>query len=127
MSINKTPDEQAPPPVDSRRLLGLARGHLGPLMLATLMMLIGGAIGLVTPLVAGKVVDAAIIESDPALLNRIVLGLFGLFAALGLVAFFEHWLIRRTGARLLLELRALLFDHLLTLSPQFYSERPTGE
>jgi ABC-type multidrug transport system fused ATPase/permease subunit len=96
-------------------------------MLATLMMLIGGAIGLATPQVAGRVVDAAIIESDPALLNRIVLGLFGLFAALGLVAFLEHWLIRRTGARLLLELRTRLFDHLLTLSPEFYSERPTGE
>jgi subfamily B ATP-binding cassette protein MsbA len=108
-------------------MLGLARGHVGALMLATLMMLIGGAIGLATPQVAGRVVDAALVESDPAMLNRIVLGLFGLFAALGLVAFFEHWLIRRTGALLLLQLRARLFDHLLTLSPGFYSERPTGE
>ena len=34
----------------------------------------------------------------------------------GILAFFEHWLIRRTGARLLFDLRTLLFEHLLTLS-----------
>jgi subfamily B ATP-binding cassette protein MsbA len=91
------------------------------------MLLIGGAISLATPRVAGRVVDAALVDADPALLNRIVLALLALFAALGTVAFFEHWLIRRTGARLLFDLRSRLFDHLLTLSPGFYAERTTGE
>jgi subfamily B ATP-binding cassette protein MsbA len=116
-----------PPPVQIRRLFGLARPHLPGLLLATLMMLVGGAIGLATPQVAGKVVDAALVDGDAEQLNRIVLALLGLFAALGIVAFFEHWLIRRTGARLLFDLRTLLFEHLLTLSPAFYSTRPTGE
>jgi subfamily B ATP-binding cassette protein MsbA len=117
----------APPSVDARRLFGLARGHLTGLLIATLMMLVGGAIGLATPQVAGKVVDAALVDGDATQLNQIVVALLMLFAALGIVAFFEHWLIRRTGARLLLELRTRLFDHLLTLSPGFYSTRPTGE
>lgn len=90
-------------------------------------MLVGGAIGLATPQVAGRVVDAALVESDADRLNRIVLGLVALFAAMGVASFFEHWLIRRTGARLLKDLRTRLFDHLLTLSPGFYNERPTGE
>ncbi|RKZ14781.1 ABC transporter ATP-binding protein [bacterium] len=123
-----SPDQRgAPPAADARRLFGLARGYLGGLLLATLMMLIGGAIGLATPLVAGRVVDAALVDSDSGALNRIVLGLLGLFAALGIVAFLEHWLIRRTGARLLLDLRTRVFDHLLTLSPVYFNERPTGE
>jgi subfamily B ATP-binding cassette protein MsbA len=116
-----------PPSVDARRLFGLARGHLTGLLTATVMMLVGGAIGLATPQVAGKVVDAALVDGDATQLNRIVVTLLILFAALGIVSFFEHWLIRRTGARLLLELRTRLFDHLLTLSPGFYSTRPTGE
>ena len=122
-----TPHERdSAPPVNVRRLFGLARGHVSGLLLATLMMLVGSAIGLATPQVAGRVVDAALVDGDPARLNAIVLALISLFAALGAAAFLEHWLIRRTGARLLLELRARLFDHLLTLSPGFYSSRPTG-
>lgn len=117
----------APPSVDARRLFGLARGHMRGLVLATAMMLIAGAIGLATPQVAGRVVDAALVDGDAHRLNRIVVALLVLFAALGVVAFFEHWLIRRTGARLLLDLRTRLFDHLLTLSPGFYATRPTGE
>lgn len=115
------------PRVEARRVLGLARGHVRGLLLATLMMLIGGGIALATPQVAGKVVDAALVQADPSRLNRIVLALLGLFAALGVVAFFEHWLLRRVGARLLRDLRMRLFDHLLFLSPGFFAARPTGE
>ena len=42
---------------------------------------------------------------------------FALFAALGVVAFFEHWLIRRTGARLLLEVGHRLRSHHRHLRP----------
>ena len=128
MSDPATPEAQdTEAVVDPRRLLGLARPHLPALLLATLLMLVGSAIGLLTPTVAGRVVDAALLHGEVDRLNRIVLGLIGLFAALGLVAYLEHVLLRRTGARLLLDLRRRLFDHLVELSPGFYETRPVGE
>jgi len=119
-------DELAPP-ADLRRILGLARPYLGQLIAATSLMLMGTAIGLVVPKVAGGVVDAALVNGNLDRLNRIVLSLITLFAAMGITAYVEHYVLRTTGARMLVGLRHRLFSHLSTLSPEFYENRPTGE
>ncbi len=119
--------QAAPAPVPARRLFGLARPYLRPLLAATLLMVAGSAIGLLAPAVAGRVVDAALVDADPARLNRVVLTLLVLFAILGGIAYLEHVLLRQTGARLLLDLRQRLFDHLMSLSPEFYEIRSSGE
>jgi ABC-type multidrug transport system fused ATPase/permease subunit len=115
------------PKVAARRLFGLARPHLGALLLATGLMLVGGAIGLLSPWVAGRIVDAAIVQGDLSRLNRVVLWLIALFAAMGAVAYLEFYLLKATGSRLLRELRLRLFSHLLRLAPEFYQDRPVGE
>lgn len=123
MDSLRTENPQAP----TRRVLGLARPWLGRLLASTVFMLIGGAIGLLTPAVAGRVVDAALVDGDLQRLNRIVLSLIALFAALGVVSYVEHWLLRTTGALMLRDLRARLFHHLLQLSPSFFETRSVGE
>ncbi|HKK71986.1 MAG TPA: ABC transporter transmembrane domain-containing protein [Candidatus Krumholzibacteria bacterium] len=115
------------PPADLKRILGLARPYVGSLIAATSLMLIGTAIGLVTPRVAGGVVDAALVDGNLDRLNRIVSALIALFAALGVTTYVEHYVLRTTGARMLLDLRHHLFDHLAVLSPDFYENRPVGE
>ncbi len=115
------------PPADVKRILGLARPYVGSLIAATSLMLIGTAIGLVTPRVAGGVVDAALVDGNLDRLNRIVAALIALFAALGVTNYVEHYVLRTTGARMLLDLRHRLFDHLAVLSPDFYENRPVGE
>ncbi len=115
------------PPADVKRILGLARPYTGSLIAATSLMLIGTAIGLVTPRVAGGVVDAALVDGNLDRLNRIVTALIALFAALGVTSYVEHYVLRTTGARMLVDLRHRLFDHLALLSPDFYENRPVGE
>lgn len=115
------------PPPQLRRLFGLARPYLRPLIGVTAMMLLGSAIGLLTPAVAGRVIDAALIDGDGQRLNRVVLALIALFAALGTTAYLENVLLRTTGARLLRDLRERLFGHLVILSPDFFERRPVGE
>ncbi len=109
------------------RLLGLARPYLRPLLAATFLLLLGGAVSLVTPKVAGDVVDAAITHRSVDQLNRIVIMLIGLFAIMGVIAFGELYLLRLAGARLLQDLRSRLFAHLIQLSPDFYETRRVGE
>ena len=119
--------EELAAPADVRRILGLARPYVGQLVLATVLMLTGTAIGLVTPRVAGGVIDAALVDADLDRLNRIVMSLIALFGALGVTAYVEHVVLRTTGGRLLLDLRHRLFAHLSILSPGFYENRPVGE
>ncbi len=121
------PDGGEPRPPQLGRLLGLARPHRGALAAATAILLFASAAGLATPALAGRVVDAALVQRSEELLNRIVLGLLGLFAVLGVLAYGEHYLLTATGARLLRGLRERLFGHLVRLAPDFYQTRRVGE
>ncbi|QDU65022.1 ABC transporter transmembrane domain-containing protein [Engelhardtia mirabilis] len=116
-----------PPLVEFRRLFGLARPHLRPLIGATALMLVASGIGLIVPMFAGGVVDTALSDSTSAELRSVVAGLLGLFALLGVVGFFESYLLGATGARLLRDLRWQLFDRLVDLTPGFYDKRRVGE
>jgi ABC-type multidrug transport system fused ATPase/permease subunit len=120
-------DVQLPPRPGTRRILSLARPWLGRLVVSTGFMLIGSGIGLLTPAVAGRVVDAALVDADLHRLNRIVLSLITLFAALGVVNFLELMMLRTAGALMLQDLRSRLYAHLLSLSPSFFERRAIGE
>jgi subfamily B ATP-binding cassette protein MsbA len=115
------------PRVPFRRLIALARPHLVGLLGATALMLVASGIGLAVPMVAGRVVDTALTESTKADLYRIVGGLLALFTALGIVGYFETYLLGAAGARLLRDLRARLFGRLVGLTPGFYDQRRVGE
>jgi subfamily B ATP-binding cassette protein MsbA len=122
------------PPVDRREglralrwLLGLARPHRGRIALACGALILSGAVSLVLPAVAGRVVDAALVERSLERLRGIVLGLIGLFAVSAGFSYAETWLLRSTAARILRALRASLFDHLTTLSPAFFERERVGE
>ncbi len=117
----------APEPPPLSRLLGLARPHASALVAATALLLVASAAGLATPALAGRVVDAALIERSEELLNRIVLALIALFAVLGGLSYGEHYLLTATGARLLRSMRERVFSHLVGLAPEFYGTRRVGE
>ncbi len=110
-----------------RRLWPRLRPHRWALAGATLFLLASGSIGLAFPIVVRHLMDAAFIELDRALLNRIALLLLGLFSVQALFNFFQVYLLGATGERVVAGLRRDLFTHLLTLSPDFFTERTTGE
>ncbi len=127
---------QAKPPVATAaatpgpslgRLLALIRPFLGALILASVIVALQSGITLVGPRLAGMVVDAAVIEKSLADLDRIVIALVGLFAVRGVLNYWQTYLIRATGARMLRTLREKLFSHLVALAPDFYEHRRVGE
>jgi len=108
-------------------MLRLVRPHLAPLMLASGIVALQSGVTLAAPRLAGVVVDTAFLDRDLSQLNLIVLALLGLFAVRSLLNYWQLFLIRATGARMLRLLRDTLFSHLVVLAPDFYETRRIGE
>lgn len=132
MADRETQKKLAVPPIQVpifvfRRLWPRLRPHRWALAAATLFLLLSGAIGLAFPLVVRHLMDAAFVALDRSLLNRIALILLGLFTLQAAFNFCQVYLLGATGEKIVAGLRKDLFDHLLTLSPDFFTERTTGE
>ncbi len=110
-----------------RRLGPRLYPHRWALAAATLFLVLSGGIGLAFPVVVRHLMDAAFVQVDRSLLNRIALLLLVLFSIQGLFNFFQVYLLGATGERVIAGLRQDLFTHLLSLSPDFFTERTTGE
>ncbi|MCY3926947.1 MAG: ABC transporter ATP-binding protein [Acidobacteria bacterium] len=128
MRDESTPeDEQSSAPVPFRRLYGLARPYLRPLLAGTVLLLAGTGVFLVVPMRAGQFVDTALESGSEQSLSELVGLLIGLFAVLGVLGYFQAWLLGAAGARLLRDLRRRLFGHLVGLSIDFFDRRRVGE
>jgi len=88
---------------------------------------LSAAIGLAFPLVVGRLLDAAFIDQNRALLDRVALGLTGLFLIQAFLNYAQTYLLSATGERAVAGLREELFAKLLDMPPGFFAERKTGE
>jgi len=83
-------------------------------------------LAVVSPLVAGRVVNAIVARSDPS----VVLGLAGVIAliALGEAVFglLQRWLSSRIGEDLILALRTTVYDHVQKMPIAFFTRTRTG-
>ncbi len=110
-----------------RRLAPRLRPHRGALAVASVLMLCGAAIGLIFPLVVRELLDAAFLEGDARLLNRVALGLLGLFSVQALINFGQSYLTSSVSERVVAELRKDLFGSLVRQSAGFFASRRVGE
>ena len=109
------------------RLLPRLRPHRGRLAAAAVCLIVAAAVGLIFPQVVRHLLDAAFQRHDGTLLDRIALGLLGLFALQGVMNFIQVFLLTSTTERVVAGLREDVFAHLVRLSPGFFTERRTGE
>jgi ATP-binding cassette, subfamily B, bacterial MsbA len=79
------------------------------------------------PQVVRTLLDAAFQRHDRSLLDRVSLGLIGLFALQGAMNFIQVFLLTSTTERVIAQLREDVFSHLVRLSPGFFTDRRTGE
>src|SRR5207245_679890 len=75
------------------RLLPLVRPYRGRLAVAALCLLVAAAVGLAFPQVVRTLLDAAFQRHDRSLLDRVALGLLGLFALQGAMNFVQVYLL----------------------------------
>jgi subfamily B ATP-binding cassette protein MsbA len=110
-----------------RRLLPRIRPYLGRLIGAFACLLASASIALAFPQFVRRLLDAAFISADADLLNKIALGLLGLFAIQAVLNFAQVYLLTSTSELVIAQLREDLFAHLVRLSPGFFTERRSGE
>ena len=110
-----------------RRLLPRIRPYLGRLIGAFACLLASASIALAFPQFVRRLLDAAFISADADLLNKIALGLLGLFAIQAVLNFAQVYLLTSTSELVIAQLREDLFAHLIRLSPGFFTERRSGE
>ena len=116
-----------PSPKQLARLWPRVRPHRQALILASVALLLSAAIGLAFPLVVGRLLDAAFVDQNRALLDRVALGLTGLFLIQAILNYAQTYLLSATGERAVAGLREELFAKLLDMPPGFFADRKTGE
>jgi len=116
-----------PSPKQLARLWPRVRPHRRALLLASLALLVSAAIGLGFPLVVGWLLDAAFVQKNRMVLDRVALGLIGLFLVQAFLNYAQTYLLSATGERAVAGLREELFAKLLDMPPGFFADRKTGE
>jgi subfamily B ATP-binding cassette protein MsbA len=115
----------SPKPLGS--LFNRVRPHASRIAVALACLLVSVGIGLAFPQIVRHLLDAAFVSHDSSLLDRIALGLLGLFAIQAVLNFVQVYLLTITSERIVASLRRDLFAHLIRLSPGFFTEQRTGE
>ncbi|WP_158851656.1 ABC transporter ATP-binding protein [Saccharothrix deserti] len=109
-----------------RRIWAFANPHRARLFQYLALSVVVAVLAVVTPVLAGRIVDAIVNGST----YEVVLGLAGVIAgiaiveaALGLVT---RWLSARIGEDLILDLRTTVFDHVQRMPIAFFTRTRTG-
>jgi subfamily B ATP-binding cassette protein MsbA len=121
------PKRRVPPPGRLVRLFPLVRPYRGMLALATLALLASGMLALAFPMVVRYLLDAAFVNRDREMLDRIALGLIAIFTAQAVLNYAQAYLLSAVGEQAVAGLRRDLFARLLAMPPGFFADRRTGE
>ncbi len=97
------------------------------LALASLTLTASALLGLAFPMVVRFLLDAAFVQRDRTVLDRIAIGLVILFSVQAVLNYAQTYLLSAVGERVVAGLRSELFSKLLDMPPGFFAERRTGE
>jgi ATP-binding cassette, subfamily B, bacterial MsbA len=109
------------------RLWPRVRPYRRILLGATVALVLSSAASLAFPMVVRYLLDAAFVNRDRALLDRIALGLVALFSVQAVLNYIQAYLLSAAGEQAVAGLRRELFARLLEMPPGFFAERRTGE
>jgi len=103
--------------------------HRARFALALGLIVLQAAVNVAIPLVFGVgVIDFVLLQArDPALLTWVAVGVIGLIFLKGLVTYAQTYSMNYIGQRLVTDLRANMYDHLLKLPLDFYGRRRSGD
>ncbi|HET6578217.1 MAG TPA: ABC transporter transmembrane domain-containing protein [Gemmatimonadales bacterium] len=116
-----------PKPGRLMRLWPRVRPYRGILLGATVALVLSSLASLAFPMAVKYLLDAAFVNHDRSLLDRIALGLVGLFCVQAVLNYIQAYLLSAAGEKAVAGLRRELFARLLDMPPGFFAERRTGE
>ncbi len=113
-----------------RRLFQFARPYRVRLFIGTFAVVVAAGLGLIFPLVIGRLVDTAFVDpanTDTAQLNLYALGLLGIFAFQAVFNYVRTYNLAVVGEGVVADLRRTVYDRVVRLPVPFFDERHTGD
>jgi ATP-binding cassette, subfamily B, bacterial len=110
-----------------QRLLPYLGRHRLDLIGAGVFLLLASAASLAVPLAFRGVIDHGFVAGDPAAVDRAFLGLGAVALLMALFSAGRFYFVSKIGERIVANLRADVYDHLLSLSPGYFTRVSTGE
>ena len=123
-------DERLEEPFDIRHLLlasAYIKKYIKQMGLALFLSILGGALGLLAPIITQKAIDDALINPDIKLLIILSVLLVSVYAVSILFTTIRSKMMVKVSQRIIYDIRKDLFAHLQKLSFQYYDDRPHGK
>ncbi|MDT0323588.1 ABC transporter ATP-binding protein [Streptomyces millisiae] len=109
-----------------RRIGAFARPHRRELGWFLVLSVAGAALGVATPVLAGRVVNAITGGQDRGTVVTLALLIAGIAVAEAGLGLLTRWLSARIGEGLILDLRTTVFDHVQRMPIAFFTRTRTG-
>jgi ATP-binding cassette subfamily B protein len=114
------------PPGTTKRILGFARPYRRDIAIFLVTTVVSAVIAVVTPLLAGRVVDAISSSGPRRTVVTVALVIAGLAVLDTVLTMVGRWLSSRIGEGIILALRTRVFAHVQQMPVAFFSRTQTG-
>jgi len=125
------PAEDGPPvaisAINWRRLFAYLKPYRGRMALATLALLVSTGLGLTFPMVIVRLLETVTRTKSISALNGLAALLVGIFLFQAAFSFVQSTLLALVGENIVRDLRTNLYNHLQSLSLDFFAGRRVGE
>ncbi|SHM49638.1 ATP-binding cassette, subfamily B [Cryptosporangium aurantiacum] len=121
------PDSQRKlPPGTAKRILAFARPYRRDIAVFLLATVVSAVIAVVTPVLAGRVVDAISRGGPRSAVVTVALVIAGLAVVDTVLSMVGRWFSSRIGEGIILSLRSRVFGHVQRMPVAFFSRTQTG-
>jgi ATP-binding cassette subfamily B protein len=97
------------------------------ILFAGAALIVAASATLVLPAAVRGVIDHGFSQEDAANIRRYFLGLIAVVGVIGAASAARFYLVSWVGERVVADVRAQVFSHVLSLSPRFFETTRTGE
>jgi len=119
------------PTPDSRalylRLLGYVKPYWRMFALSLVALVLTAATEPMLPALFKPLLDQGFVAKDPDFIRWIPILLLTLFLVRGVTSFVSTYCMAWVGSRLVMDLRAAMFDKLMTLPTRYFDQNPSGQ
>ena len=126
-----TPAESAPDARTSRALYGRLLGYVKPywrmFALSIVALVLTAATEPMLPALFKPLLDEGFVAKDRDFIRWIPILLLALFLFRGITSFISTYCMAWVGSRLVMDLRAAMFDKLMTLPTRYFDQNPSGQ
>ena len=110
-----------------QRLLQLLKPYRGTLLFGSTCLIIASATNLLVPIFIKRLVDVVMVQKNTDTLNHIAAMIAWLFLVQLVFSTAHNYLFDLTEKRVMTDFRKIMFNHLQSLSLNFFVKRRTGE